>query len=170
MVIVLFVDNGGLGKGFYVFNGVLGNGDVVLFVNSMGLGFVVMLNIDDNNINILSIFVSNNMGVGIVVEFIMIDEFFGKVNSMFIVNVVLNGLGVGVNIDIINIEIGLDINLEFVLFVRYFGFGFVGIFIILNVDIIEFIVEIINVGGGNGLYVDCFGVILFIVDYVIYVE
>ncbi len=166
----LFVDNGGLGKGLHVFNGAPGNGDVALLANSMGLGSVAMLNTDDNNINISSTLVSNNMGAGTVAEFITTDELFGKVNSMPTVNVVSNGLGVGVNIDIINTETGLDINSEPALFVRHFGFGSAGIFTTPNVDTIEPTVEIINAGGGNGLHVDCFGATLPIVDHAIHVE
>ncbi|MBW2936569.1 hypothetical protein KXJ69_00535 [Aureisphaera sp. CAU 1614] len=166
----LFVDNGGLGKGLHVFNGVPGNGDVALLANSMGLGSVAMLNTDDNNINISSTLVSNNMGAGTVAEFITTDEPFGKVNSMPTVNVVSNGKGVGVNIDILNDLVGSDINAEPALYVHHRGYGAAAYFSTAPSDASADSVEIINGGAGAGLHIDCIGSTTDFIDNALHVE
>ncbi|NND63918.1 MAG: hypothetical protein HKN48_12080 [Flavobacteriaceae bacterium] len=153
----IFVDNGGTGKGAHIFTGSPTNGDVTLFANTMGLGSVATFNTDDNNANTETTLVANNFGAGETAQFITTDEMFGKVNDSPTVNVVSNGKGIGVNINVINAEAGSDANTEPALFAKHDGEGRAGYFETPNLSNDSPTVEIINHGIGNGLHIDMFG-------------
>ncbi len=153
----VFVDNGGTGKGAHIFTGSPTNADVTLLANTMGLGSVAMFTTDDNNGNTATTLVADNLGAGETATFITTDEVVGKVNDSPTVNVVSNGKGIGVNINIINSAAGSDANTEPALFAKHDGEGMVGYFETSTTINSVPTVEIINRGIGNGLHIDMFG-------------
>jgi len=151
------IENAGSGKGLHVLNGDPTNADLTILGTTGGLGTVALLTTDDNNANMSSTLIANNIGSGSAAEFITSDEAAGKTNSAATVNIVSDGLGAGLNINIVNANApGADANLEPVIFASHEGFGQIGHFETINTSNVENTVEIINKGLGLGLHIDVF--------------
>ena len=153
----LLVDNGGSGKAAHLFNGEPGNDEVVLLATTSGTGSVARMTIEDNNANMDAVIFANNLGAGPVAEFITTDEAVGKVNVGPTVNVISDGLGIGLKVDITNEFFGSDGNGEAALDVTHRGFGQVAHFENVPNGSLEFAVEIINKNPGTALHLDSFG-------------
>ena len=155
----LVVDNGGSGKAAHFFNGEPGNDEVVLLGTTMGTGSVARFTIEDNNANTDAVLLANNNGAGPVAEFITSDEATGKVNVGPTVNVLSDGMGMGVKVEIANEFFGTDGNTEAALDVTHRGYGQVAHFENIDNATLATTVEIINRGAGKGLHIDSFGAV-----------
>lgn len=153
----ILADNAGPGIGIHALNLFPGNVAPVIRGEHMGLGSVAHLSTDDNDANLDPTLFATNMGAGSAGDFATLDNPAGKVNAAPTVNVVNDGLGVGLNVRIINDLIGPDANTEPALFAAHDGFGQTAHFETSDVDNTEHTVEIINSGLGHGLHIDVFG-------------
>ena len=153
----LFVLNDGLGKGVLSFQADPGNGEAALVGSTAGLGSAGILNTDDNNSNSDPTLLGMNMGAGTVARLITIDEVAGKVNMDPTLDVVTNGKGAGISVNVMNPVMGPDANTEPGLRVTHEGMGKSGFFETTNTSNTMPTVEILNTGEGTALNIDMFG-------------
>jgi hypothetical protein len=127
----------------------------VFQASTVGEGTVVNLTTENNNLNSAPTLEAVNRGSGSVANFITFDELVGKVNVSPTVNIISNGKGAGLNVNIINVEGAGDANTEPAIFALHEGEGQIAHF--ENTFVAEnHAVEIINKGAGNGLHIDNF--------------
>ncbi|PHS08584.1 MAG: hypothetical protein COA88_06370 [Kordia sp.] len=150
----VYVDNSGTGKGIEILNINTTTTETALFSGTMGLGAAGEFVIDDNNGNTMNTLNVLNMGAGGAAHFNTVDEITGKVNSLPTVRVTSNGKGPGIDISMINTEVGGDSNTEPGILSLHSGFGHAGYFKADNAANTLAAVEIINEGLGNGLHIE----------------
>ncbi|MCG2417659.1 hypothetical protein K8089_01400 [Aequorivita sp. F47161] len=166
----LLVENAGPGKAAHFINGVPGNPSEVLLATTAGIGNVGMFITEDNNTNFESTIIANNNGGGSAGEFFITDELTSKANDSPVINVVSNGMGEGVAIELGNLEVGLDSNVEAALRVRHKGYGEGAFLETDNGFNTAATLEIKNNGSGHGAHIDSYDNPGVDVESTLYVE
>ena len=153
----VFLNNLGFGKGLLAFNGNPDNPEAALVGSTSGMGSAGVFNTDDNNGNGEPTLLGMNNASGPVARLITTDEIAGKVNTAPTLDVLTNGLGAGISVNVMNPLMGPDANLEPGLRVTHEGMGKGGLFETTNPLNTSPTVEILNTGEGSALNIDMFG-------------
>ena len=132
------------------------NANHAIFGSTAGTNSAAMFQNDDNNANASPTMQVVQMGTGPGALFNTLDEATGKLNSAPVVDVVSNHKGPGINVQLMNMELGGDRNTEPGLLVTHHGFGNAAYFGTNNAGNTAATLEVLQEGSGNGLHVNTF--------------